>query len=143
MLVAGDRIKETTASTGAVVTLGGAATNYLRFSSICAVGDYVRITRVHQTLAEWETGLYQYTAANELTRVAFENGQLGFINTFSAGTQDVFCEHTSTLALVPMIPNTLNRTVVLADASVTQPGVQDLAANGILDLLGTSIVEFT
>lgn len=142
MLVAGDRVKETTTSTGAVVTLAGAATNYRAFSVICAVGDYVRITRVHQTVTEWETGLYQYTGANQLTRVAFEESSSGSAMTFTAGTQDVFCEHTSALAELPMIPDILNRSVTVADASVAKPGVLELNTSGFVDLTGTGVVDF-
>lgn len=91
--VAGDRVKETTTTTGTgAITLAGAASGFRAFSAIATNGDTVYYCIAHQSAAEWETGLGTWGTGGTLTRttvIASSNG--GAAVNFSAGTKDVFC----------------------------------------------------
>lgn len=90
----GDRVKETTTTTGTgTVTLLGAATAYRAFSAICATGDTVYYCIVGQTSTEWEAGKGTYTlSGTTLARTTvLASSNSGSLVSFSAGTKDVFC----------------------------------------------------
>lgn len=93
--VAGDRVKETTATTGTGdLTLAGAVAGFQALSSIPGIADQDQFFYVvaHQTLSEWETGVGRWNSgAGTLTRLSvLESSNSDALVTFSAGTKDVF-----------------------------------------------------
>jgi hypothetical protein len=93
-LKSGDRVKETTITTGTGdVTLSGAVSGFQAFSAICADQDLVAYAIVHQTLAEWEVGVGTWTIGGVLKRTTvLASSNSGAAVNFSAGTKDVFCD---------------------------------------------------
>jgi hypothetical protein len=121
----GDRVKETSTSTGTgAFTLAGAPTNYRMFASICANGDQVRYAIVHQTVAEWESGLGTWGTGGILTRSVVEaSSNAGAAVNFSAGTKDVFNEFTAEQSQFPVTLRVMNGDVTLpVDSSLTLQG---------------------
>ena len=91
-LVIGDRIKETTTTTGTgTVTLLGASTGYQSFAAV-GNANTTYYTIAGQTNSEWEVGIGTYTSSgttlSRTTVLASSNS--GSLVNFSAGTQDVF-----------------------------------------------------
>lgn len=89
----GDRIKETTTTTGTgALSLAGAATQHQAFSAVCSNGDTVYYSIVGQTGSEWEVGLGTWNTGNTLTRTTvLSSSNAGAAVNLSAGTKDVFC----------------------------------------------------
>ncbi len=92
-IVIEDRVRDTstTTGTGPVTVSGTAPTNYRTFSSVCNVGDILRVVIVNQnSINEWEVSNSTYTTLNELTRTAIESSSNGgaAVN-FSSGTKSV------------------------------------------------------
>lgn len=88
-----DRVKETTTSTGTGdITLAGAQTQFVSFSSRYAVnGDSFYYAIVGQTGSEWEVGRGYLSASTTLVRQqVFESSNSNLAVSFSAGTKDVF-----------------------------------------------------
>lgn len=93
--VAGDRVRETTTSTGTGdKVLAGAATAFQAFSSIPGIADQDSLfyTVAHQTLSEWETGIGRWNSgANSITPLqVIESSNADAAVAFSAGTKDIF-----------------------------------------------------
>ena len=91
-LVIGDRIKETTTTTGTgTVTLLGASTGYQSFAAV-GNANTTYYTIAGQTSSEWEVGIGTYTSSgttlSRTTVLASSNS--GSLVNFSAGTKDVF-----------------------------------------------------
>lgn len=91
-LVIGDRIKETTTTTGTgTVTLLGASTGYQSFAAV-GNANTTYYTIAGQTGSEWEVGIGTYTSSgttlSRTTVLASSNS--GSLVNFSAGTKDVF-----------------------------------------------------
>lgn len=87
-----NRVKETTASTGTGdITLLGAATQYVSFSSRYAVGELFYYCIAGQSGSEWEVGKGTLAGASTLVRVSVsESSNSDNIVDFSAGVKDVF-----------------------------------------------------
>ena len=91
-LIKADRVKETSNSeTTANFILGGAATGYRTFSSVCVVGDTFHYAIVNQSNGQWEVGIGTYGLTNTLERttVLSSSNSNAKVN-FSAGTKEVF-----------------------------------------------------
>lgn len=90
--VTGDRVKETTTTTGTgAVTLAGAVSGFRAFSDVAANGDTVYYCIAHQSAAEWETGLGTWGTGGILTRTTvIASSNAGAAVNFSAGTKNVF-----------------------------------------------------
>jgi hypothetical protein len=91
-LVIGDRIKETTTTTGTgTVTLLGASTGYQSFAAV-GNANTTYYTIAGQTGSEWEVGIGTYTSSgttlSRTTVLASSNS--GSLVNFSSGTKDVF-----------------------------------------------------
>jgi hypothetical protein len=88
-----DRIRETTSTTGnGDITLLGAVSQNVAFSSIYAVNDVIPYCVVGQTGTEWEVGLGHLSSSSVLVRdqvLTSSNGNQ--LVGFSAGPKDVFC----------------------------------------------------
>lgn len=93
--VTGDRIKETTATTGTgTITLDGAVAQFRAFSAEAADLDTLHYAIVGQSGVEWEVGLGTWNTGGTLTRVAGDvlsgSAGAGVLTNFSAGAKDVF-----------------------------------------------------
>lgn len=88
----GDRVKETTTTTGTGdITLAGAVSQFVSFSSIFATNDRAPYAIVGQSGTEWEVGLGTLTGATTLQRTeVYASSNAGALVNFSAGTKDVF-----------------------------------------------------
>lgn len=86
----GDRVKETTTTTGTGdVSLAGAASGFQAFSAVAANGDQIAYAIVGTT--EWEMGIGTWVTGNTLQRTYVESSSnAGALVNFSAGTKDVF-----------------------------------------------------
>lgn len=99
--VTGDRVKETSTTTGTGnLTLAGAVSGFQAFS-IFANNDTFFYAVVHQTAAEWEVGIGTYVSATPaLARTTvLESSNADALVSFSAGTKDIFVTHPSAMAL--------------------------------------------
>lgn len=97
-----DRVKETTTTTGTGnITLAGAATGFVSFSSRFVIGEQIYYAIAGQTGSEWEVGRGHLIDATTLDRdIVLESsnttGTVALGNlvywpvSFSAGTKDVF-----------------------------------------------------
>lgn len=87
----GDRVKETTLTTGTgPLALGGAVTKFQAFSDVLSSGDTTWYAISHRNASEWETGLGTYTAG-VLTRTSvYSSSNSGAAVNFSSGTKDVW-----------------------------------------------------
>lgn len=87
-----DRVKETSTTTGTgSLTLAGAATQFVAFSSRFAVNDVFEYAIVGQSGSEWEVGVGYLSGASTLVRdrvTASSNSDA--LVSLSAGTKDVF-----------------------------------------------------
>lgn len=89
-LVFGDRIKETSTTTGTgSLTLAGAADKHRAFSAVLSNNDTCTYYIVHQSANEWETGLGTWTTGGYLARTTVYASSTGSKVDFSAGTKDV------------------------------------------------------
>src|SRR6185436_6212020 len=90
--VAGDRVKETTTTTGTGdITLAGAVSQFRAFSDVAANGDRIHYAIVGQSGTEWEVGLGTWVAGNTLQRTnVMASSNAGALVNFAAGTKDVF-----------------------------------------------------
>ena len=92
----GDRIRETTTTTGTLtLALAGATIGNRPFSAVCANGDVIYYCVADQGGANWEVGLGTWATGNTLARVAGSvlsgSAGAGVLTTFGVGTKDVFC----------------------------------------------------
>lgn len=87
-----DRVKETTTTTGTgSLSLAGAASGFVAFSSVCANNDTVQYAIVEQSGSAWEVGLGTWQTGNTLARTTvYASSNAGSAVNFGAGTKDVF-----------------------------------------------------
>jgi hypothetical protein len=87
-----DRIKETTTTTGASdITLAGAVSQFVAFTTRYAVNEVFYYAIVGQTGTEWEVGKGHLSSSTVLVRDrVFESSNSDAVVTLSAGTKDVF-----------------------------------------------------
>lgn len=87
-----DRVKETTTTTGTgAITLAGAVSQFVTFSSIFGLNVLIQYAIVGQTGTEWEVVEGGMTSSTVIARervIRSSNG--GALVNFSAGTKDVF-----------------------------------------------------
>lgn len=102
-LVVADRVKETTTTTGTgAISLGGAETNFVAFSSVLSNGDTTYYAIIDDTNEEFEVGLGTYTSSgNTLTRTTvLSSTNSGSAVNFGAGTKDIFITYPATEAVL-------------------------------------------
>ena len=93
--ITGDRVKETTTTTGTgAITLAGAVDSFRAFSVVASNLDTFHYAIVGQTGVEWEVGIGTWNTGGTITRVAGDvaagsAGAATLVN-FSVGTKDVF-----------------------------------------------------
>ena len=93
--ISADRVKETTTTTGTSdLTLAGAVSGYVSFSSVMSTSDTTHYCVFSSDETEWEVGLGTLSASTTLQRttvLASSNG--GSKTSFSSGTKTVFLTH--------------------------------------------------
>lgn len=135
----GDRVKETTTTTGTgTLTLDGAATGFQSFAVI-GDGNYTYYTITDGV--DWETGIGTYTASGTtLSRdTILESSNSGSAVNWGAGTKDVFCSYpayqTLPMTMRPGGPN--NEQLTFVPNAYT--GVGDTVGR---DALAGSIISY-
>jgi hypothetical protein len=130
-----DRVRDTstTTGTGSLTISGTAPIGYRAFSaipSIAAADTFLAMT-AHQSLNEWEVGLYTYTNATTLARTTIlSSSNAGAAVNFSAGTKDV------------VLVQAAGRQVLTTDQQVPLINGGDAAAS-VLTLQSTSAAGTT
>lgn len=102
-LVIKDRVKETTTTTGTgAIALGGAATNFVTFSSVLSNADTTYYAIVDTTNSAFEVGLGTYASSgNTLTRTTvLASSNSGSAVNLQAGTKSIFCAFPADKAVV-------------------------------------------
>lgn len=81
----------TTTGTGDITVSGTPPAGFQTFSAVMSVGDTASCFTTHETLPEWEGGVYTYSASNKLERTTIvSSSNNGSKVSFSAGTKRVF-----------------------------------------------------
>ena len=111
----GDRVKETTTTTGTgPLTLAGAVSAFRAFSVVCIDGDQIAYAILGGT--EWEVGLGTWGTGNILNRTkVFASSNAGALVNLSAGTKDVWCDFPARYGL-------LTPQAMVLTEDVTMPG---------------------
>jgi hypothetical protein len=92
---AGDRILETTTSTGTGnISLAGAVTGYRTFASI-ATADGDQFPYVIAGSSEWEVGIGTRVSSTSFSRSPTASSNAGALVSFSAGTKEVWIDWTN------------------------------------------------
>lgn len=102
-LVIKDRVKETTTTTGTgAIALGGAATNFVTFSSVLSNADTTYYAIVDTANSAFEVGLGTYASSgNTLTRTTvLASSNSGSAVDLQAGTKSIFCAFPADKAVV-------------------------------------------
>lgn len=89
--LSGDRVKDTSTSTGSsTFTLANATvTNYRTLTSVIG-NNYCYYTIAHTTLSEWEIGLGSLSSTTLTRSVVYSSSNSNSLVNFSAGTKNVF-----------------------------------------------------
>ena len=101
-LVVGDRIQETTTTTGTgTITLLGAVTQFQSFAAGVGNGNSTYYTIADQSGVNWEEGIGTYTTSGStLTRTVLASSNAGALVNFPAGTKNVFCSYPAEAAVL-------------------------------------------
>jgi hypothetical protein len=93
----GDRVKETTTTTGTGnVTLAGAVAQFQAFSDRFLVDSPFYYAIVGQSGTEWEVGMGHLSGSTTLVRdEVYQSSNADALVNFSSGTKDVFCTITA------------------------------------------------
>ncbi len=118
----GDRVKETTTTTGTgTLNLGGAETGYQTFVAGVGDGNMTYYVIEEGGTTNWEVGIGKVTDAgtDTLTRATViastnSNSQLNL----AAGTHNVFCASPSRMASTDVVTKTTTYTVLQSDSTV-------------------------
>ena len=138
-LTIGDRVQETTTTTGTgTITLAGAKTGYQAASSVLSNADTTYYAIQHQTEDEWEVGLGTYTSSGTTlarTTVISSSNSNNAVD-FAAGTKDVFI----TMPASKMVYlDASGNPVGLAPAHVIQEEGSNLTARTKLNFVGAAV----
>ena len=138
-LTIGDRVQETTTTTGTgTITLAGAKTGYQAASSVLSNADTTYYAIQHQTEDEWEVGLGTYTSSGTTlarTTVISSSNSNNAVD-FAAGTKDVFVTMpASKLVYLDASGNPVG----LAPAHVIQEEGSNLTARTRLNFVGAAV----
>jgi|TARA_B100000085_G_scaffold277927_1_gene298956 hypothetical protein len=102
-LVIKDRVKETTTTTGTgAISLGGATTNFVTFSSVLSNADTTYYAIVDTNNSAFEVGLGTYASSgNTLTRTTvLASSNSGSAVDLQAGTKSIFCAFPADKAVI-------------------------------------------
>jgi hypothetical protein len=131
----GDRVKETTTTTGTGdIALLGAVTGFQAFSGVVANGDVVMYAIVGGT-TEWEVGYGTWVTGPTLQRTrVLASSNAGAAVSFSAGTKDVFGDLPAAQGEGPLV------NLSPAHDVIVPPGAALIAA-GVYAIPDTKMVE--
>ena len=105
MALLGDRVQETTTTTGTgTFTLSGAVTGYVSFNSTFSNGDIVWYV-CDDGAGKWEIGTGT-VGTNTLTRSVFQSSSSNSLVNFGVGAKRIFCTAPYTYLLPDMTSNT-------------------------------------
>lgn len=115
-LISGNRVKETTTTTGTgAITLAGAVSQFQAFSDVAANLDTMYYCIVGQTGVEWEVGIGIWNTGGTITRSASAvldgSSGVGTLVSFSAGTKDCF------ITIPAGIPSIIVTVITSSDAA--------------------------
>jgi len=141
-LVIKDRVKETTTTTGTgALSLGGASTNFVTFSSVLSNADTTYYAIVDSTNTAFEVGLGTYTSSgNTLTRTTvLASSNSGSAVNLSAGTKDVFMTYPAEKAVF----EDANGVVSIENLQIDTNAIKSTDTNGNIQLFpnGTGFTE--
>lgn len=142
--VGGDRVKETSTTTGVGdIALAGAVAQFQAFSAIAANGDQVYYAIVGQSGTEWEVGFGTWVTGNTLQRTkVLASSNAGAAVNFSAGTKDVFGDHPAAQGLTPPIKRIQEGDRILPpDSSVYVSESYEVATGKELELAAGAVME--
>ena len=128
-LVIKDRVKETTTTTGTGnISLGGASSNFVTFSSVLSDSDTTYYAIVDSGNTEFEVGLGTYVSSgNTLARTTvLASSNSGSAVNLQAGTKSIFCAFPADKAVV----EDANGTVVIDGNVSIESGLIDLKNGG-------------
>lgn len=128
-LIIKDRVQETTTTTGTgAVSLGGAVTNFVAFSTVMANADTTYYAIIGST--DWEVGLATYaTSGNTLTRTTvYASSNAGAAVNFAAGTKYVYGDAVADRILM----KDANNTIASATLSGTLAGTPSVSTSSSL-----------
>ena len=145
-LIIKDRVQETTTTTGTgAVSLGGAVTNFVAFSTVMANADTTYYAIISST--DWEVGLGTYaTSGNTLARTTvYASSNAGALVNFAAGTKYVYIDAAADRILMKDANNTI-ASPTFSGAIAGTPSVatsSSLASQIVTVNLGTFINNYT
>lgn len=145
-LVAGDRVKETSISTGTGdLTLAGAVTGFQAVSAIPGISDtdILILCIAHQSANEWETAVCRWNSgAGSITRLTtLESTNSDAAVNFSAGTKDIFCVLPAQSGS-PLVNRRPQGNVYVPDfQSLYFPFNYELQANNQIEVAADGVVE--
>jgi hypothetical protein len=128
-LVIKDRVKETTTTTGTGnISLGGASSNFVTFSSVLSDSDTTYYALVDSNNTAFEVGLGTYVSSgNTLARTTvLASSNSGSAVNLQAGTKSIFCAFPADKAVV----EDANGTVVIDGNVSIESGLIDLKNGG-------------
>tara|TARA_S200002703_G_scaffold62577_2_gene54360 strand:- start:3415 stop:5361 length:1947 start_codon:yes stop_codon:yes gene_type:complete len=141
-LVIKDRVKETTTTTGTgAVSLGGAATNFVAFSSVLSDGDTTYYAIVDSNNSDFEVGLGTYASSGNTiarTTVLASSNSNNAVN-LSAGTKAIFCAYPADKAVI----EDANGVVSIENLQFDTNAIKSTNSNGNIQLFpeGTGFTE--
>lgn len=141
-LRSGDRVKETTTTTGTGdVTLAGAMSGFQAFSAIAANGDQVAYAIVGTT--EWEVGIGTWNTGGTLTRTrVLASSNAGALVSFSAGSKDVFCTLPAQQGVAPVVARVVRVDALIPDGSALYVCSDlEIASGVVLEVGADALVE--
>lgn len=130
-----DRVKETSTTTGTGdFTLDGAESGFQSFNAAIGTSIDFLYAIVHQSAAEWETGVGSLSASTTLVRTTvIESSNADAAVSFSAGTKDVFIAPVGTRAALlasggRLEPEHATGMVLLATATASADATVDFTS---------------
>lgn len=142
--VSGDRVRETTTTTGTgSITLAGAATGFLAFSARVSNGDKVFYAIAGST--EWEVGYGTWTTGGHISRdTVLASSNADALVSFSAGSKDVFLDFPAMQAQFPITQKIANKTLIVpVNASLVVSDFFEVASGVTVEVEAGSSMEVT
>lgn len=141
-LVIKDRVKETTTTTGTgAISLGGAATNFVTFSSVLSDADTTYYAIVDTSNSAFEVGLGTYASSgNTITRTTvLASSNSGSAVNLQAGTKSIFCAFPADKAVY----EESDGSVLIENLELNANAIKSTNTNGNIQLFpnGTGFTE--
>lgn len=135
-----DRVQETSATTGTgTITLGGAVTGYVAFTSVFADGDTMFYCITDQSGPNWEVGLGTFTAAGTLlARSVIASSNANALVNFTSGALYVFND-VPARGLAQSMPAVASQWLKSYDATT---GLHTQSQPTVTDIVGLSSFYF-